>query len=273
MKKICIFLLFCVIFAAAELINGVAIIVNNEPITLYEINKTAKELKIDKQKAVELLINDRIEQAQIKKMGNAVSDFELENEIKKMLTANESDLASLKAELNAKGQSYEDFKKEYKKQLEKRKLYEAVASGAKVDYSEEGAQAYYELHSDEFMLYESISVNSYNAQSSELLENFRANKAKIKGIKQNSELLTLQNTDPRLVVFLSSIAVGEFSPVLEDDEGFVLYEIKGKNRPQKLPYSEIKEQVQSIYTNKQRQDFIKDFFDKEHSKANIVYLR
>ena len=44
MKKICIFLLFCVIFAAAELINGVAIIVNNEPITLYEINKTAKEL-------------------------------------------------------------------------------------------------------------------------------------------------------------------------------------------------------------------------------------
>lgn len=43
MKKICIFLLFCVIFAAAELINGVAIIVNNEPITLYEINKTAKE--------------------------------------------------------------------------------------------------------------------------------------------------------------------------------------------------------------------------------------
>lgn len=273
MKKICIFLLFCVIFAVAELINGVAIIVNNEPITLYEINKTAKELKIDKQKAVELLINDRIEQAQIKKMGNAVSDFELENEIKKMLAANESDLASLKAELNAKGQSYEDFKKEYKKQLEKRKLYEAVASGAKVDYSEEGAQAYYELHSDEFMLYESISVNSYNAQSSELLENFRANKAKIKGIKQNSELLTLQNTDPRLVVFLSSIAVGEFSPVLEDDEGFVLYEIKGKNRPQKLPYSKIKEQVQSIYTNKQRQDFIKDFFDKEHSKANIVYLR
>ena len=267
MKKICVFLALCAFIAHAA--NGIAIVVNNEPITLYEIDTTMKALNLSKQKAIELLISDKIEQSQIKKMGSLVDNFELENEIKKIA----GDEGELKAMLDAKGQSLEDFKKDFKKQLEKRKLYEAVASGAKVDYSEEGAREYYELHIDEFMLYENIAVSTYTAESAELLENYKENKVKFKGLKQNSEILSLQTSDPRLIFFLSSIEVGGFSPVLESGDEFVIYEVKSKSRPQKLPYDDIKEQVQSVYTNKQRQDFVKDFFDKAHSKANIVYLR
>lgn len=273
MKKICIFLFGCVIFANAQVVNAVAIIVNNEPITLYEIENTMKTLKIDKNKAVELLINDRIEQAQIKKMGNAVSDFELENEIKKMLAANGRDLVSFEAELKSKGQSLAEFKKEYKKQLEKRKLYEAVASGAKVDYSDEGVRSFYETHKDDFLLYEQIAVSVFNSKNAENLEIFRNGGTKTRDIKENQDSLNIQNTDPRLLVFLSSVAENEFSPVLENDGEFVLYKVKRKAKPQALPYEQIKEQVTSVYVNKQRQDFIKDFFDKAHSNAQIVKLR
>ena len=269
MKKICVFLALCAFVAQAHAANGIAIVVNNEPITLYEIDATMKALNLSKQKAIELLISDKIEQSQIKKMGSLVDNFELENEIKKIA----GDEGELKAMLDAKGQSLEDFKKDFKKQLEKRKLYEAVASGAKVDYSEEGARNYYELNSDDFVIYESISVSVWAAESAEKLENFRTSRAKFRGLTESGEVLSLQNSDPRLVVFLSSIAEGEFSPVLESADGFVVYEVKGRQRPQKLPYDEIKEQVQSVYTSKQRQDFVKDFFDKAHSKANIVYLR
>lgn len=269
MKKICIFLSLCVIFAHSQVANAVAITVNSEPITLYEIEMAMKALKLDRQKAIEALISDRIERSQIKKMGSLVDDFELENEIKKL----SGDLDDLKAELAANNKSYDDFKKDFKRQLEKRKLYEAVASGAKVDYSEEGAREYYELHIDEFMLYENIAVSAYTAESAELLESYKENKVKFKGLRQTSEHLSLQNSDPRLIFFLSGIEVGGFSPVLESGDEFVIYEVKAKSRPQKLPYDEIKEQVQSVYTNKQRQDFVKDFFDKAHSKANIVYLR
>lgn len=273
MKKICIFLFGCVIFATAQVVNAVAVIVNNEPITLFEIEKTMKELRIDRAKAVELLINDRIEQAQIKRMGNVISNFELDNEIKKMLAANDRDLDSFKAELATKGQEFESFKKEYKKQLEKRKLYEAVASGAKVDYSDEGALSFYETHKDDFLLYEQISVSIYTAKGAENLEIFRNGGAKTRDIKEEKETLNLQNTDPRLLVFLSSIEENGFSPVLENDDEFVLYRVKSKAKPQALPYEQIKEQVSSVYINKQRQDFIKDFFDKEHAKAQIVRIR
>lgn len=273
MKKICIFLSLCVFFAIAQTVNAIAIIVDQEPITLYEIQMAMKELKIDKVKAEELLINDRIEQAQIKKMGNVVNEFELENEIKKMLTANENDINSFKAELKAKGQSYENFKKEYKKQLEKRKLYEAVASGAKIDYSDDGTRSYYDTHRDDFLLFEQIAVSVYSSQKAENLELLRTTGVKSKDIKEQQDALNLQNTDPRLLVFLSSIKEGEFSPVLENEAQFVLYKVRRKAKPQALPYEQIKEQVTSVYVNKQRQDFIKDFFDKAHSKAQIVKLR
>lgn len=273
MKKICIFLFLCVIFANSKMINAVAIIVNNEPITLFEIENTMKALKIDKTKAVKLLIDDRIEQAQIKKMGNIVDEFELESEIKKTLAANDSDLVSFQAELKAKGQDYESFKKEFKKQLEKRRLYEAVASGAKIDYSDEGVRNYYETHKDDFLLFEQIAVSVYSSKRAEILEMFRSTGAKTKEIKESQDNLNLQNADPRLLVFLSSVAENDFSPVLENESEFVLYKIKRKSSPQALPFEQIQEQVSSVYTNKQRQDFIKDFFDKAHSKAQIVRLR
>lgn len=273
MKKIYIFLSLCVVFATAQMINAIAIIVDQEPITLYDIDMAMKELNIDRTKAIELLINDRIEQAQIKKMGNVVDEFELENEIKKMLVANEIDLNDFKADLKAKGQNYENFKKEYKKQLEKRKLYEAVASGAKIDYSDDGARSYYDTHRDDFLLFEQIAVSVYSSERAENLERFRITGIKSKDIKEKQDALNIQNTDPSLLVYLSSIKEGEFSPVLENEAEFMLYKVRRKAKPQALPYEQIKEQVASVYVNKQRQDFIKDFFDKAHSKAQIVRLR
>lgn len=273
MKKICIFLFSCVIFTNAQVVNAVAIIVNNEPITLFEIQNAMNELKIDRTEAVKLLINDRIEQAQIKKMGNIVDEFELESEIKKMLTANESDLQSFKNELKAQGKDYESFKKEYRKQLEKRKLYEAVASGAKIDYSDEGVRKFYETHEEDFLLFEQILVSVFSSKRVENLEKFRQTGIKTKDIKERQDNLNVQNTDPRLLVFLSGIEIDAFSPVLENESEFVLYKVKRKNSPQALPFEQIKEQVSSVYVNKQRQDYIKDFFDKAHSKAQIVRLR
>lgn len=273
MKKIWIFLCFFVFLAEAATLNAIAIIVDKEPITLYEIDKAMKELKTSRANAIQALINDRIEQAQIKKMGMFVNDLELENEITKMLSQNGGDINELKASLKASGRSYDVFKKDFKQQLEKRKLYEAVASGAKVDYSEDGARSFYETNTNEFLLFTNISVSIYSSAQAQSLENLRNANVKGKNIKERSAVLTLQNTDPRLLVFLSRIENNAFSPVLENGNEFTLYKVRRKSLPQPLPYEEIKDEVSNVYVNKQRQDFIKDFFDKAHSKAQIIRLR
>lgn len=351
MKNLLFFLCFFALSASGAVVNGIAIVVNNEPITLYEIDEAMKSLNLSRERAIEALIADRIERAQIKKMGALVDEFELENEIKKLLAANEQSEDAFKMELASKGTSWDDFKKDFRKELEKRKLYEAVAGSAKVDYSEEGARNYYEINQDSFKLYENISANAYTSTNSSDLENLiaaknaelqsainlsvnsggvgsdgsknaaagnssgknsaanssssknaagnssgknsagkagnssgaknagknsaksPANLLKNKRIKSENLVLTMQNADPRLLVYLSGIEENGFSPVLENGDSFIVYEVKSRAKPQTLPYEEIKEQVAQVYINKQRQDFMKDFFDKLYSKANVVRVR
>lgn len=332
MKNLLFFLCFFALSASGAVVNGIAIVVNNEPITLYEIDEAMKSLNLSRERAIEALIADRIERAQIKKMGALVDEFELENEIKKLLAANEQSEDAFKMELASKGTSWDDFKKDFRKELEKRKLYEAVAGSAKVDYSEEGARNYYEINQDSFKLYENISANAYTSTNSSDLENLiaaknaelqsainlsvnsggsgvknsasagnsgsagsknaaansstknaknagknsaksSANLLKNKRIKSENLVLTMQNADPRLLVYLSGIEENGFSPVLENGDSFIVYEVKSRAKPQTLPYEEIKEQVAQVYINKQRQDFMKDFFDKLYSKANVVRMR
>lgn len=332
MKNLLFFLCFFALSASGAVVNGIAIVVNNEPITLYEIDEAMKSLNLSRERAIEALIADRIERAQIKKMGALVDEFELENEIKKLLAANEQSEDAFKMELASKGTSWDDFKKDFRKELEKRKLYEAVAGSAKVDYSEEGARNYYEINQDSFKLYENISANAYTSTNSSDLENLiaaknaelqsainlsvnsggsgvknsasagnsgsagsknaaansstknaknagknsaksSANLLKNKRIKSENLVLTMQNADPRLLVYLSGIEENGFSPVLENGDSFIVYEVKSRAKPQTLPYEEIKEQVAQVYINKQRQDFMKDFFDKLYSKANVVRMQ
>lgn len=296
MRNFAIFFIFCQIFCLnlANATNAIAIVVNNEPITLYEINEAMKSLNLSRQKAEEALIADRIERAQIRKMGALVDTFELESEIKKLLETNEQDEDAFKMELSKKGVSWDDFKKDFRKELERRKLYEAVAGNAKIDYSEEGARNYYEINQDSFKLYQNISAIAYTSTKQEDLEalvnaknmlnlttnssetkakNSSANLLKNKRIKSENLTLNIQNADPRLLVFLSGIEENAFSPVLENDDSFIVYEVKSRANPQILPYEDIKDQVASVYINKQRQDYMKDFFDKLHAKANIEKLR
>ncbi|TQR54454.1 peptidylprolyl isomerase [Campylobacter troglodytis] len=268
MKQICIFLCLCFLASKAASINAIALIVDNEPITVYEINEAEKKLKTTRENAINFLINDRIERAQIKKMGTTLSEFELETEIKKIFDEDE-----LKAELRAKKQSYEDFKEDFKSQLEKRRLYELVASGAKIDYSEEAARSFYERNLDEFLLFTSITVSVYNSSKLSSLENLRSTNKKDPSIKEKTAKLSLDNSDPRLLVFLSRLAKNEYSPILEDEKGFVMYRLRDKSLPQPLAYEDVREEVGSVYINQQRQDHIKDFFDKAYSKANITRLR
>lgn len=271
--------------------NAIAIIVNNEPITTYEIDKAMKVLKISKDEVIEALINERLQDAQIKKMGSLVDDFELENEIKRSVGGTDEGLNKLKAELASTSITYESFKKDFKKQMERQRLYEAVASGAKVDYSDEGARTYYEQHKDEFVVYASVSARLYSGDDEQRLENFRQNAERIaalseksaakalknaipKGVRVQDEVLTANNADPRLLVFLSRFESHQFSPVIEDGVGgFVLYEVLSKSAPQQLAFEQIAEQVGQIYIAKQRQDYIKDFFDKQLAKAEIKRLR
>ncbi|MCH5336982.1 MAG: hypothetical protein J1D99_06180, partial [Campylobacter sp.] len=78
MKKICIFLFFCLSLANAALTNSIVLIVEKEPITAYDISQTMKVLNISREQALNLLINEKIEASQMKQLEIVVNDLEVD---------------------------------------------------------------------------------------------------------------------------------------------------------------------------------------------------
>lgn len=83
---------------------------DKEPITTYDIDQTMKVLKIDRNKALGVLINEKMEISQMKQLGIVVNDLELDDAINKMLTQNKTTLNAFKTNLKSKNQSYEQFR-------------------------------------------------------------------------------------------------------------------------------------------------------------------
>ncbi|TQR33857.1 hypothetical protein DMB92_02965 [Campylobacter sp. MIT 99-7217] len=273
MRKIWIFLAFFINFTHSQILDAVAITVNNEPITLYQISQAMKELKLSKDEAISVLIDDRVEESQIKKFGIFVNNYELDTQINQMLSQSGTDIERLKLDLKAQNKSYDEFRENFKENLLKKKLYEAIGTSFKADVSEDGARKHYEIHHEDFLFYTQIQAMIYTSNDEKTLEEFKSSGRKKGDIKQIKENLNLQNSDPRLLAFLSRLKIGESSIVLENQGEFMLYKVVSKNAPEALNFEQVKNEVIGAYVNFQRENYIKDFLTKARISANIRYIR
>lgn len=270
MKKILLSFAFFASLASANTINAIAVVVDKEPITNYDIEQTMKALKIPKNQALGILINEKMELSQMKQFGIYTSELELDDAINKMLTQNKTSLENFKASLKAKGQNYEQFRANFKKDLEKRKLYEKIANTTKTDFSDEGAKKFFEQNKEKFTLFTQINVKIYRSSNPQNLDTLRATKKTM--LKPLNATLTPNNADPRLLGLLSSLPIGGFSPVLNSKNGYELYQVENKNGAQTPEYNQVKNEVLNAYVSDQRQNYIQDYFDKLRSKINIEYF-
>ncbi|RLA81249.1 MAG: peptidyl-prolyl cis-trans isomerase, partial [Epsilonproteobacteria bacterium] len=70
-------------FVYAGIVNGIAITVNNTPITLYDIDNTMETKKLSKQKAVDILIDEKIYEQELKSKNISIDIFDVDNYIEK----------------------------------------------------------------------------------------------------------------------------------------------------------------------------------------------
>lgn len=271
MKKKLMILLFLTVILNAKVLNSIVLVVEKEPITHYDIEQTMKALKLPREQALAVLINEKMELSQIKQFGIVVNELEVDAALSKILAQNKVNLEQFKNSLKAKGESYELFRHNLQKDLEQRKLYDSIASMNKTDFSEESAKKFFEENKEKFLFYTSIDVKIYRSSDQAILEKMKEDKKTT--LKAQSVNLNVSNADPRLLALLSQLKIGEFSPVLNSKEGFELYEVRAKSGANALEFEQIKDSVMNAHFNEQRQNYIQDYFDKLRSKINIEYLK
>ena len=158
---------------AAEVCNRVVAVVNNDVITLYELNNRIKEMTGEapeelmqknqamfrdaQQKILGLLIDEKIAQAKIKELKIKVSEKQVDNYLEKLKRDNQWTQEDLVAGLQKEGLSYENYRERVKRDIERAQLIEYEVR-SKIIIRDEAIQKYYEEHKGTFGAAEKVHL-------------------------------------------------------------------------------------------------------------------
>lgn len=155
---------------SAETVNGIAVLVNDEPITTYDVDKEQESLErgLDanlpqddagraqlRQVARNSLINKKLIEQKIRELDIKVSDEEVRQAIEDVKKANNISQDNLNQALAARGVSFDEYKAQIKEQLERLRLI-SMEVRSKIQISENEMREYYEAEKAKFQVDEAF---------------------------------------------------------------------------------------------------------------------
>jgi peptidyl-prolyl cis-trans isomerase SurA len=175
MKKTIVLLvaLFLVLplVASAEMVSGIAALVNDEPITTYDLAKEEEAMKSGmgdtsslataaaraqlRQAALDALVNKKLIEQKVKELDIRVSDEEVRQAIEDVKKTNNITEENLVAALAARGISFDAYKAQLKDQLERLRLI-SLEVRSKIQVSEKEIQDYFSAHAGNYQVDEAF---------------------------------------------------------------------------------------------------------------------
>lgn len=168
-----LFILICCLPVSAEIFNRIVAAVNNEIITLYELNGRISEITgtnpselehIDKtgfletrRNVLDLLIDEKITHDKIVELGMEATSKELDAAIENVKARNNWTHEDMIEIMKHDGISYEQYRNNIKKEMEQMRLIDFEVK-SKIIISDEDIKKYYDEHADEFKSEEKVHL-------------------------------------------------------------------------------------------------------------------
>jgi peptidyl-prolyl cis-trans isomerase SurA len=261
--------------ANAGTIDGVAVIINKEPITLYDVFKYSQRFNISKKESLDILVRQKLEESEIKKQGITVDGFEVDQYIENLAISNKMSQYDFLTMIRSKNIDVSEYKEDLKKKLQRDKLYKKIVNTKMQQMSDGELQAYYNENLNEFSQAGSFDVTIYtsaNQQSLATMQNNPMSAASDVELKEGK--LEASKTDPKLTALLNKTAIGKFSSIVKSDaNNYAMFFVKDKQNVQSVAFADAKNYIYSKLSEGKEQKAIEEFFEKLKSSANIQVLR
>ena len=275
MYKILLTLIFAS-FLNAEVYDGVAIVVKDRAITLYELKKEMQTSKIDAKKASDILIRKRLEEVETQERKITVNSSEVYDDIKKTAARNNLNISEFyEAVRESNGLSSTELKEKVKHKLLSQKLYSAIAYSSVSQPSEEDIQEYYELHKENYKHPSSFTVIIYQAKDkSRLQEKVNNPMFYAPDIQTNEQVLPYDRISPELASLLERTALNSFTAVIPDGKsGHMSFYVKSIQSAEEGGVESVKNQIVNSIMADQREQVLSDYFARLRHNADINIIR
>ncbi len=257
------------------IVGGIAITVNNAPITLYQIEREEKEHHISRQQAINALILQRIQAQEIKRLKIDIEDDKIDAEIENIAKHNGMNVNDFMRTLVSEGINPVTYKEQLKKQLETRELLRNILLFNVNTRNETKMREYYNAHKSEFSVPSEIVTVRYTAKDTQTLTKALENKdLAIEGVSKVEEKINVKTLNPQIAQMFLSTKEHTFTPILNAGGGnFVSFYIKEKLGKEEVSFNQARNFIANKLIEEQQDKILAEYYEKLRVKAKIRYLR
>ena len=261
----------------AKTIDAIAVIVGDEIITTYDIQKEAKIGHLTLAQAQEMLIRKKLETLEIKKRHINVSEDEVYEEIRRVAATNHMSISQFyNAVRQSNGLNSTQLKEKIKERLLSQKLYQTIAMSKMQQPSSQEIEEYYKLHKDKFTQPSYFDVIIYTTTNKTLLQQKIQNPMFFSPkIQQQSQRINTQLISPQLKQLLLRTPEGHFTPIVPNPQnGFMTIYVQQIGVPSKVEdFKTMKPQIINAMMNEKRMEILDDYFAKLQNNTNVKVLK
>jgi parvulin-like peptidyl-prolyl isomerase len=260
----------------AETVDGVAAVVKNSAITIFDVKKEMQTSKVGATQALDNLIRKELEEVEINERKINVTSTEVYDDIKQTAARNNMSVNEFyEAIRESNGLSSTELKEKIRQRLLSQKLYSAIAYSHMSEPDDSEIAEYYELHKKSFSHPSSFTVTVYVTKEKQNLQ------AKINNpmfyspeIQTKEEVLKYGQISPELASLLENTPVNTFSAIVPSGKGgYMSFYVKSLETAKEVGLDGVKTQIINLIMGKKREQVLGDYFARLRSNADIKIIR
>lgn len=271
MKKLILFG-FIALFTLshAKMVNAIALIVDGEPVTTAEIRAVEEQVGVDREKAIELLTQDRLQKAAMKNI--SISEDAVDGKVSQIAAQNNISVQEMQKVLKEKGTTWTKYRSTIRDSMKREKFFREKIASTIPAPSDDELKIYYENHQEEFILPASISMIEYSAASEKTIKNFLQTK-NTKSVKSRSVTKKTKDINPALLSTILQTQDGSFTRPFNTGDKYISYKILSKEGQTEMPFETAKAAVTASWRRQRQDQAVKDYFQKMKTEADIQVIR
>ena len=258
----------------AQLVDAIALTVNDEPITLYDIEKRKAQANLPKDKAVSQLIDEVLFNQLVEEYNITADIFDVNNYLEKIAASNGMDLYTFKSLIKQKYQDYNAYEEQTRQQIIRQKLTSKLVRGNIKIANEEDLKIFYDNNKNLFSTASIVRATQYSSVDNTALKKAIDNPMiNIKGVKKVAIELNQVNLNPQLRYILNETKVNQFTPIFTSNKQYVSLLITEKSDEKILAFEEVKDRIFNMIMQDREKKYLKDYFEKLKLSADIKIVR
>lgn len=257
-------------FTYAKMVDGIALIVEGEAITTAEIRAVRSQMGVSKDKAIDLLIQDRLQKAAMKDI--TVSEDEVDSKIAEIAKQNKITIRKMQKVLKQEGTSWVHYRTSVRESLKKAHFYQDVVVASIPDPTEDELKLFYNNHKQQFTIPKAIRLIEYSAKTEKALQSL-IKRHKTKGIHSKRVVKHTKSLDLELLSMFLQTPKNGFTKILNAGDKYITYKVLSSYGKRTMPFEVAKTAVTAAWKQEQQGKALKDYFEKLRTRADIQILR